>query len=410
LAIMANPFLVMRSPGVVRLWLVGIAVGVIRWLELLALALFVLEMSGSPFLVALTTVLRMLPLLLLSMPIASLAETRDRRRLLLMGLAGMLLGSALLFLLALFDLVGVWLLLLAAFASGAFWTLEQTVRRAMLAEAGGYSRIGASMGVEVATNQLTRFIGVVAGGAVVEFVGLAGVFAAGILLYGWGSLLVLGVPAAPEPTVKIAPRPWREALIEGMRFARRAPVLLGTAAVTIVFNLFGFPYIALAPIVGEQALGLAPTAIGLLLGMEAVGGLLASLLIATVARREHYTRIFVSGPVLFLAMTLAFASTHSVPLAFSALFLVGFGVAAFASMQATIPLSTARPEMRVRALGIINMSIGVSPLGFLHAGLMGELVGASAAIALISLEGLLAIALVLRAWPDLLRALPERPE
>jgi predicted MFS family arabinose efflux permease len=109
-------------------------------------------------------------------------------------------------------------------------------------------------------------------------------------------------------------------------------------------------------------------------------------------------------------MTLAFASTHSVPLAFSALFLVGFGVAAFASMQATIPLSTARPEMRVRALGIINMSIGVSPLGFLHAGLMGELVGASAAIALISLEGLLAIALVLRAWPDLLRALPERPE
>ena len=62
-------------------------------------------------------------------------------------------------------------------------------------------------------------------------------------------------------------------------------------------------------------------------------------------------------------------------------------------------------DMRLRAIGLINMSIGVSPLGFLLAGLLGELLGARHAILALAVAGLVAMLFVLRRWPVLLQPL-----
>ena len=45
-----------------RLWLVGLTLSVVRWLEMLALALFAYQLTGSAFVVAMLTMLRMLPM------------------------------------------------------------------------------------------------------------------------------------------------------------------------------------------------------------------------------------------------------------------------------------------------------------------------------------------------------------
>jgi predicted MFS family arabinose efflux permease len=400
-----NPFAVLRAPGVIRLWLAGVAIGISRWLELLAFALFVLELSGSPFLVALTTVLRMLPMFLLSMPLASFAEGRDHKRLLLMGLVAMLGLECLLFGLVQLDAITVWILLVASFANGAFWTLEQTLRRVMLAEAGGPGRLGSSIGLDIATNQLTRFLGVAGGGAAIQFVGLGGVFACGILLFAVSTLLIAGVPAAGATRIRVGGGSLLRAITDGLRYARVQRILLPTAAITVIFNLFGFPYVALLPVMGEQQLHLDPTAIGLLLGMEALGGLFSAVLIAAVVPARQFTRLYVGGTAVFLVGVLAASLAGTATGAFVMLFVAGLGIAGFSSMQVAIPIAAAAGEMRLRALGLINMSIGVSPLGFLHAGLLGELLGGALAITVMSLEGLIAMAIVLAAWPVLLRPL-----
>ena len=70
--------------------------GVLRWLELLAISVFVLEQTGSPFLVALLTFLRMAPMFLCGIPAGALADRYDRRRLLIIGLVVLALTSAIL--------------------------------------------------------------------------------------------------------------------------------------------------------------------------------------------------------------------------------------------------------------------------------------------------------------------------
>ena len=69
----------LSDPAFVRLWLSGSLAGVLRWLELLAISIFVLERTGSPFLVALLTFLRMAPLFLCGIPAGAIADRYDRR-------------------------------------------------------------------------------------------------------------------------------------------------------------------------------------------------------------------------------------------------------------------------------------------------------------------------------------------
>jgi MFS family permease len=125
-----------------RIWLAGVAVGVVRWLEMLAFALWGLAATGSPLVVATLALARLLPLLLLAVPLSALLEGRDRRRVMLAALAAMLTSSALMLVAALVDLLSLPLLLAAAFANGIFWTIEQPVRRTLFVETAGLERAG----------------------------------------------------------------------------------------------------------------------------------------------------------------------------------------------------------------------------------------------------------------------------
>ena len=83
-----------------RVWLTGGFAGVLRWLELLAISVYVLETTGSPFLVALMTFLRMAPMFLFGIPAGALADRYDRKHLLIIGLLALAGASAVLALVA----------------------------------------------------------------------------------------------------------------------------------------------------------------------------------------------------------------------------------------------------------------------------------------------------------------------
>lgn len=392
-----------------RIWLAGVAVGVVRWLELLAFALWALAATGSAFAVASLALARLLPLLLLAVPLSALLEGRDRRRVMLVACAAMALASALMLLAAASDRLSLALLLAAAFANGVFWTVEQPVRRTLFIETVGLERAGAAMGLETLSNQGTRLLGSIAGGAAIELMGLPGVFALALLLYAAAisGLARARAPIAPRPA---PPRPRADGLLAGVRLVARDRLLLGTVLVTLVYNLWGFPFVALAPVLAEKSLGLQPSATGLLVAMDGVGGLLAGLAIVRFGRPAWFRRIFTLGCGLLSLAILLLAQSASVPIAASALLLAGLGMAGFATMQTVIPLLAAPAELRLRVQGVVTMAIGVSPLGFLHAGWLGERLGPEGALLVMGASGLVALTLVVWRLPVMLARRPPGPE
>ncbi|CAH0196009.1 MFS transporter [Roseomonas sp. CECT 9278] len=380
-----------------RLWMAGLCIFVVRWLEILAVGVFAYAATGSAFVVAVLTMLRLLPMGLFGAFLGAAADRMDRRRALLLVVLSQAVTSAVIAALAFFDAVAVWHLAVASFMNGIAWAADNPVRRAMIGQVVGPARMGVAMSVDVATSNGSRVLGPTLGGALLATVGLDGAFLLSVVIYAPAVAAVLRLPRTPPADGAVA-TPVLASIAEGFALVRREPRLVGALLVTLLFNLFGWPCTSMIPVIGKDRLELGPQGVGLLAGMDGVGAFLGAVTIALLARPAQYKAIYLGGISLFLAMTVAFALATGPLVAGAALVLSGVGGAAFAIMQPTLVFLGAPAEMRSRVLGLLSVCIGLGPIGFLALGGLAELFGASAATAMMALAGLAAIAATRRWW------------
>ncbi|MDP6564327.1 MAG: MFS transporter [Alphaproteobacteria bacterium] len=397
-----SPLDLLRDGDFRRVWLAGGLGWVMRWLELLAIGVFTFQITGSALTVALVTMARMLPMLLFSAFTGAIADRFDRRWMLLAGLAALASVSAILAALAVSGRLELWHVALGAFASGIYGTLEFPVRRTMLGEIAGPGGAGVALTLDTATNHAMRMLGPVLGGVLLETVGIQGIYLLGAVLFGLAFLLVLRTSYRSAVSAHLGPR-MLERIVEGLRYLRTAPRILGTLYITLIMNFFGFPYAAMIPVIGDEVLHQNAVNTGLLLSADATGGLLGAILIANLGRPAHYARIYFLGSALFIGAVSLFSLSTWYPLSLGLLALAGFGVAGFSAMQSTIVFTSAPPEMRSRLMGVLAVCIGINPLGVLHMGLMADWLGGPMAVTVVTVEGLLAIGLASVFWPLLRR-------
>ena len=198
------------QPDFWRLWLVGLVVFGVRWLEMLAIAVFVYQRTRSPFIVAALTMLRMLPMALFGAVIGAVAERIERRTALVLVVLSMGLTSLTLALLAFAGQLAVWQLAVASFVNGIGWTTDNPVRRTMMGEVVGPERMSTAMSVDVGANNASQILGPALGGVLLATFGIGGVFCVSILSYLVALAAALRVRhrnfARPAGTQGILPR------------------------------------------------------------------------------------------------------------------------------------------------------------------------------------------------------------
>ena len=380
-----------------RLWFVGLVLFVVRWLELLAMAVFVYRQTDSPFLVALLTMLRLVPMSLFGAFLGAAADRVERHLALIAMVSLQLVTSFVLLLLAYSDQLAVWHLAVASFLNGIGWTADNPVRRVMVGEVVGVEAMGTAMSVDVGTNNASRMFGPTAGGLLLAGFGMLGVFSVTVVL----SLTALTAAVSISSRKSMRPAMAATALtgiVEGLWFVRRNPRLIGVLTITVVYNLFGWPFTSMIPVIGQDHLHLGAEGVGFLASTDGLGALCGAIALALFARSEHYARIYVGGVAVYLVALIGFALAPNLPFAIGALVLTGIASAAFSIMQATLVYRSAPPELRSRMLGVLSVCIGVGPIGFLHLGWLADSIGAQFATAVIGLEGLLALILTRRFW------------
>src|SRR5256885_1993484 len=108
----------LREPLFRALWIAAVASNVGTWMEDVGEAWLMTSLSASTLMVALVETAGSLPIVLLAVPSGAFADIIDRRRLLLITQAWMLIVAATLGVLTVFGLTTPWLLLSLAFALG----------------------------------------------------------------------------------------------------------------------------------------------------------------------------------------------------------------------------------------------------------------------------------------------------
>jgi predicted MFS family arabinose efflux permease len=252
-----------------------------------------------------------------------------------------------------------------------------------------------------------KFLGPLIGGLMLEMTGFAGVYLLLMVVYLLALGLILQVRLnVPGPAGSAQPI-W-QSLASGIQYALRNRVVLGVLCITVIMNALAFSYVQILPVMARDHLGIGPGLMGLLASADGMGTLIGALLLAALGNRPQHGRIFALGALLELVCLLAFAASPWYTLSLVLLLGVGLGNSGFSTMQSTIILLSAAPGMRGRAVGILGLCIGSTPLGLLELGAVAAVVGVPAAIGLNAGLGLL-LWLSIIAFTPLLSG-PQKPE
>lgn len=392
----------LAEPEFLRLWYMGLVLFLVRWLEQLAVAVFVWQHTGSAFLVALMTMLRLVPMALLGAVLGALAERIERRTASILILVVSALNAGVLALLAVLGALQVWHLAVGALVNGISWATDNPVRRMMIGDVVGPERMGPAMSLDVGSNNASRMVGPTIGGLLVATTGIEGSLMLGALLYA-SALPAALLLRTRNPRMAGSGEAVLERIRGGLRAVRRDRRLTGILIITALFNMFGWPFVSMVPVVGQDVLGMGPKGTGILASMDGLGAFLGAIVVAMVARPAWYARFYIGGVMLYLVAVLVFSAAPGVIACGAAMVVAGMAQSGFSIMQPTLVYLATPPELKARILGILSVCIGMGPLGFLNIGLMAEVVGAQAATALLALEGMAALALTHRWWKHVLR-------
>ncbi len=390
----------LSDPAFLSFWLVGGLTGVIRWFQLLALGVYTFETTNSPLLVSVVPLLWMLPLALCGPPIGAIADRLNRRMLLAGFLAMITLVSSAMAGLAWSGELEFQHIAVASLLSGIFWAADMPVRRRLLGDLSG-GAVSMAMSLDAATGNATRMLGPLLGGLTLQFVGLFGVFffSAAVFAICFVIVVVAQVPGRASPVGSFT---LISDLRAGIRYVRGDRDLRRILAITIAFNVFGFPFTSMIPVLGRDHLGLDAFMVGVLSSLEGLGAFAGALLVAWMARPANYFKLYLWGTITYISLIfylsilsyVAGGPYHSLVVVSIVLMMTGIAGASFAAMQSTLTYLGASPEFRSRVLGVLTLCIGSGPIGFLNVGWMADFWGAPTALFVMSLEGLFALLLL----------------
>jgi MFS family permease len=322
-----------------------------------ALPFQVAQLTGSFVAVGLIGLAELLPLIVFGLYGGALADSVNRK---VMVIATEFASGALVALLLLNSLLPatqLWVLYAVAMMLAAVDGLQRPSLDAMIPRVVAHDQLAAASALVSLRWQLGSIVGPAVGGLLLSAGGAVAAYGVDVLTFAVSILLLLrlrSIRAAND-----AERPSLRHITEGMRYAWSRKDLLGTYAVDLIAMVFAFPY-ALFPFLAED-LGGAWT-LGLLYSAGAVGSLLVTVTSGwTASVHRHGRAIVLAAAVWGLGIALVGISEN---LWWVLLFLAIAGGADMVSgiFRSVMWNQTIPDEVRGRMAGIELLSYSIGPL------------------------------------------------
>ncbi len=364
-----------------------------------SIAWHVFELSGSAFHLGLIGLVQFIPALGLTLVGGAVADSRDRRRVILTTQVAAFACSFVLFLATSAGWTSLPLLygmvLLAAVAS----SFEGPSRASLLPSLVPREYFPRAV-TFAATNQALAFVtGPALGGLVIAAAGIAAAYATHALLMcgALAGMAFLRSPAASGPRRAIDFAAIREALA----FVRRQPVVLGCMTLDMFAVIFGGAT-ALLPIYANEILKVGPEGYGVLSASLELGALSMSILLVWLPPIRRAGPALLVAVALFGVATIVFGLSRWFPLSIAAYMLAGMADQVSVVLRGTaIQLST--PDaLRGRVSSVNMLFIGASnQLGAVESGFVAALTSAPFAVVSGGVGCLLVVAIVALRLPAL---------
>ena len=355
------------------------------------------DLTGSTLVLGLLAAVELPPILVAAFVGGALADAVDRRRLVQLAELGLAACTALLLVNALLPEPRLWPLFVLGAVMAGLVGIQRPPLDAMEPRLVPPEELPAASALGSFRSNLGMVAGPPVAGVLIATVGLPATFAVDLVTFA-ASLVVLNLMRAMPPPPEGA-RPSLRGIVEGVRYARSRPELLGTYGVDFVAMFFGMP-MALYPAFAAEFGG--PEVLGLLYAAPSAGALVATLTSGWTGRvHRHGMAVIVAALGWGVGIT-ALGLAPSLWLACLALGFAGACDMVSGIFRSVIWNQTIPDHLRGRLAGIEQVSYSSGPLlGDLEAGVVAAIAGVRASIVsggVLCVAGVAVLALALPAF------------
>ncbi|WP_456600661.1 MFS transporter [Blastococcus sp. SYSU DS0616] len=350
------------------------------WIQNIASAALVWQLTASAFLVGMVSFAQFVPQLVLTPVSGAMADRGSPRRQILLGRALCALGAAVLagWVLLTPDVADVppWVVMVCALVVGIGFSVGGPAMHSLLPSLVRPGELPRAVALDNLTLSVGRAVGPAVGGIVAATAGYGVAF--GLAAVGH-VVFLLAVFRLRTPGAATAPGP-RLSVAAGIRYLRTDPVvgvlLLGITAVGIGAD----PAVTLGPALSDR-LGGGPELVGLLASAFGVGALLGFVVHAALLRFLDHARLATTGLVLLTLSAVGLALAGSEAAAVAAFAVGGVGMTLAMNGVTTLLYDRVPREYigRIMALWLVGF-VGSRPLAAALNGALTDLVSVVAAL------------------------------
>jgi MFS family permease len=336
----------------------------------------VYQLSHSVLLVGLLGLVELAALVAFALLGGALADAADRRSMVLLTEAGLAVGSVVMIINSLLPHPQLWVIFAIAVLWGSLDAVQRPSLDALLPRLVDRDELAAAGALGGVRGTIGMIAGPALGGVLIAVAGLPATYTYDVATFVVGLVCLYLMKAVPPPAD--AERPSVRRVLEGIRYARSRPELIGTYVVDIVAMVFGMP-MALFPAIAEGLGG--PGVLGLLYAAPAVGSFICAATSGWTHRvHRHGMGVIVSATLWGVAI-IGFGVVPGLYAALAFLALAGAADMMSGIFRSVIWNQTIPDSLRGRLASIEMLSYTVGPgLGNFEAGVVASLFSVRASI------------------------------
>ncbi|QHC67824.1 MFS transporter [Rathayibacter sp. VKM Ac-2759] len=378
------------------LWFAQLGSNIGTWMQTVGAQWYLVEAAAGAAVIALVQTASLAPSILVALPAGVLADSLDRRRLLIWGSSASALLAGALTVVAAIGALTPWTILAFTFLLGITSTLTSPAWQAIQPELVPRDLIAASSALGGVTVNGARAVGPALAGVVLSVFGAPVVFGINALSF-IGAVIALLWWKRPAQAGLDDREQFGAALRAGIRYVASAHLVRRILLRSALFALPASALWALLPLTAKR-LQLDSSGYGVLLGALGAGAVLGIFALPLARRRFSDNIVIAASSVLFAAGSLAAAFLPFAPtlvlLVLAGLAWIGTLTVLNAALQLTLP-----QWVRSRGASIyIFVFMGVMAVGSIGWGLAAQALGTSLAYAA-SATLLLVVAASVRVLP-----------
>jgi MFS family permease len=352
------------------------------WMQVMAQSWVMTTLTSSALMLGVANLCAGLPMLALTMLGGSAADRFDKRKILLItqyvqiGIAisiGWLIWT---------GNIAIWQVFIFAAIQGISNSFEMPTLSALVPELVGREQIQPAISLDRTVFHSSRMVGFSLAGIAIKTLGMASAFFVNAASFVAFIIALLTLPPRKKGTAEEEEKR-SSGMKDGFRYIANDRPSLAMLIIIAIQSLCIFPIITIMmPLYGKLVLHLEADRVSYLMGASAVGSIVGSLFLISLARRQRVPVMMINAVVVTAAI-LGLSRAPTFYFATAIMILNSLGLAMNFALCSTIVQERAPDYLRGRVSGVFMLGfVGILPFAGLGVTGLSDLIGMPTALAL----------------------------